>query len=123
MDRQTIKMFEARVEENLARLHKELKEGAYKPQAIRRVWIPKPGRKEKRPLGIPTVRDRVVQTAIRNVVEPIFERDFADCSYGFRPERGCKDALRQVYDHLYNGHTIVVDAGERLATPTETISM
>lgn len=110
VDRQTIKMFETRLEENLVRLHEELKEGTYKPQAIRRVWIPKPGRGEKRPLGIPTVRDRVVQTAIRNVVEPIFERDFAECSYGFRPKRGCKDALRQVNALLQRGHTIVVDA-------------
>ena len=62
----------------------------------RRSWIPKPGSTEKRPLGIPTVRDRVVQAALRNVLEPIFERDFADHSYGFRPGRGCKDALRRV---------------------------
>ena len=63
---------------------------------MRRVWIPKPGSTEKRPLGIPTVRDRVVQTALRHVLEPIFERDFAEHSYGFRPGRGCKDALRRV---------------------------
>ena len=110
VDRQSIKMFEARLEENLERLHKELKEGTYKPQAIRRVWLPKPGSREKRPIGIPTVRDRVVQTAIRNVVEPIFDNEFAECSFGFRPKRGCKDALRQVYALVRQGRTIVVDA-------------
>jgi RNA-directed DNA polymerase len=88
----------------------ELKDGAYRPQAIKRVWIPKPGRPEKRPLGIPTVRDRVVQTALRAVLEPIFERDFADHSYGFRPGRGCKDALREVDGQLKSGNAIVVDA-------------
>jgi RNA-directed DNA polymerase len=74
------------------------------------VWIPKPGSREKRPLGIPTVRDRVVQTALRLVLEPIFERDFADHSYGFRPNRGCKDALRRVDDLLKQGYTWIVDA-------------
>jgi RNA-directed DNA polymerase len=88
VDHQTIEMFESHVEENLERLARSLKEGSYRPQAIKRVWIPKPGSKEKRPLGIPTVRDRVVQTALRNVLEPIFERDFAEQSYGFRPNRG-----------------------------------
>ena len=69
---------------------------------MRRVHIPKPGTNETRPLGIPTVRDRVVQAAIVNVIEPIFERDFAEHSYGFRPGRGCKDALRRV-DELLQG--------------------
>ena len=110
VDRQTVKMFESRLEENLARLHQALKDGTYRPQAIKRVFIPKPGSKERRPLGIPTVRDRVVQAAIRQVVEPIFERDFAEQSYGFRPGLGCKDALRQVDAWLKVGFTIVVDA-------------
>ena len=70
----------------------------YRPQAVRRHWIKKLGSKERRPLGIPTVRDRVAQTALKAVLEPIFERDFAAQSYGFRPKRGCKDALRRV-DH------------------------
>jgi RNA-directed DNA polymerase len=74
------------------------------------VWIPKPGGKEKRPLGIPSVRDRVVQTALRNVLEPIFERQFAQHSYGFRPNRGCKDALRRVQQLLNEGYVHVVDA-------------
>jgi RNA-directed DNA polymerase len=110
VDRVTIGMFEAHLEENLQRLSESLKEGRYSPQAIRRVWIPKPGSREKRPLGIPTVRDRVVQTALRNVLEPIFERDFAAQSYGFRPERGTKDALRRVAELLKAGYVHVLDA-------------
>src|SRR5208337_3657766 len=79
-------------------------------QQIRRHYIPKPGSKEMRPLGIPTIRDRVVQTALLNVLEPIFERDFAEHSYGFRPRRGCKDALRRVDELLKKGYTYIVDA-------------
>jgi len=110
VDHVTVEMFEARLEENLNRLSELLLEGKYRPQAIRRQWIPKPGSHEKRPLGIPTVRDRVVQSALRNVLEPIFERDFAEASYGFRPGRGCRDALRRVVELLDVGYTWVVDA-------------
>lgn len=110
VDRVTIRMFEAHLEENLQRLSVSLQEGSYTPQAIRRVWILKPGSKEKRPLGIPTVRDRVVQAALRNVLEPIFEVDFAAQSYGFRPQRGTKDALRRVAELLKAGYVHVVDA-------------
>ena len=110
VDNQTIEMFEVRLEENLNRLSEELRSGTYQPRAIRRKYIPKLGTKEKRPLGIPTVRDRVVQAAVRMVLEPIFERDFADESYGFRPGRGCKDALRRVDGLLKEGYTWVVDA-------------
>ena len=110
VDHQTIEMFEARLGENLEKLSQRLREGSYSPQAIRRQWIPKPGGKEKRPLGIPTVRDRVVQAALLNVLEPIFERGFAEQSYGFRPNRGCKDALRRVDKLLKRGYTWVVDA-------------
>ena len=110
VDRVTVRMFESPLEENLRRLSESLKEGSYRPQAIRRVWIPKPGSREKRPLGIPTVRDRVVQTALRNVLEPIFERDFAAQSYGFRPGRSTKDALRRVAELLKAGYVHVVDA-------------
>lgn len=106
----TIGMFGAHLEENLQRLSASLLEGSYVPQAVRRVWIEKPGSKEKRPLGIPTVRDRVVQAAIRNVLEPIFERDFAAQSYGFRPGRSAKDALRRVAQLLKAGYVHVVDA-------------
>ena len=110
VDHQTIEHFERELEENLLGLHGALKEGAYTPQAVKRTWIPKPGSHEKRPLGIPSVRDRVAQTALRNVLEPIFERTFAEHSYGFRPGRGCKDALRRVWRLLRDGHPFVVDA-------------
>lgn len=110
VDRQTIEDYEADLENNLAFLAESLRAQTYTPKAIRRVWIPKPGKKEKRPLGIPAIRDRVVQTALRNVLEPIFERDFADHSYGFRPKRGCKDALRRVDRLLKEGCHYVVDA-------------
>jgi RNA-directed DNA polymerase len=110
VDHQTIEEFEKHAEHNLDQLHRSLQDGTYHPQAIKRTWIPKPGSKEMRPLGIPTVRDRVVQTALRNVLEPIVERDFAEHIYGFRPGRGCKDALRQVQALLDAGHRYVVDA-------------
>jgi len=110
VDHQTVEMFERHLEENLEKLSQSLRDGRYRPRAIRREWIPKPGGQEKRPLGIPTVRDRVVQAALRNVLEPIFEREFAGQSYGFRPHRGCKDALRRVERMLKRGYTWVVDA-------------
>jgi RNA-directed DNA polymerase len=110
VDHVTVKMFEDRLEENLDGLSDALRTGTYRPQAIRRHYIPKPGSQERRPLGIPTVRDRVVQTALRQVLEPIFERDFATHSYGFRPGKGCKDALRRVDELLKAGYTHVVDA-------------
>ncbi len=110
VDHQTVEHFERQLEENLQKLSQALREGRYRPQANWRKWIPKPGSRERRPLGIPTVRDRVVQGALRQVLEPIFERDFAEQSYGFRPGRGCKDALRRVEDLLKRGNTWVVDA-------------
>jgi RNA-directed DNA polymerase len=113
VDHVTLEMFESRLDENLERLSSSLQDGTYRPQAIRRVWIPKPGSKEKRPLGIPTVRDRVVQGALRQVMEPIFERDFAEQSYGFRPGRRCQDALGRVDALLKQGYTWVVDADLR----------
>lgn len=94
----------------LARLQEQLKQGRYQPKPVKRVWIPKLGSRELRPLGIPTVEDRVVQTALRNVLEPIFEHTFAEHSYGFRPGRGAKDALRRVDQLLQAGHHWVVDA-------------
>ena len=110
VDHVTVERFEAHLDAELDRLAASLRDGTYRPQAIRRAWIPKPGSREKRPLGIPTVRDRVVQAALRNVLEPIFEREFAAHSYGFRPNRGTKDALRRVDGLLRAGHTWVVDA-------------
>lgn len=109
-DHVTIEQFAGDLDKELQRLSEELRTGRYRPQPIRRHWIPKPGSQEKRPLGIPTVRDRVVQTALRMVLEPIFEKDFAAHSYGFRPGRGCKDALRRVDEFLKTGYVHVVDA-------------
>jgi RNA-directed DNA polymerase len=110
VDHVTVDQFSDDLATNLDRLHDGLRRGTYVPQAIRRHWIPKPGSTDKRPLGIPTVRDRVVQTALRRVLEPIFERDFATHSYGFRPGQGCKDALRRVQELLKAGYVHVVDA-------------
>jgi RNA-directed DNA polymerase len=110
VDHQRVEDYERDLSKNLKHLSEQLREGTFQPQPVRRVWIPKPGSREKRPLGIPTVRDRVVQTALRLVLEPIFERDFAVQSYGFRPNRGCKDALRRVDDLMKQGYTWIVDA-------------
>ena len=110
VDHQTIEDVERHLESNLERLSAELQDGTYEPGPVRRTWIPKPGKAEERPLGIPTVTDRVVQMACHLVLEPIFEYDFAERSYGFRPGRGAKDALRQVQDLLDDEHYWVVDA-------------
>jgi RNA-directed DNA polymerase len=110
VDRQSVEDFERNLSQNLKHLSEQLRNGTFQPQPVRRVWIDKLGSREKRPLGIPTVRDRVVQAALRMVLEPIFERDFAEQSYGFRPNRGCKDALRRVDDLLKQGYTWIVDA-------------
>jgi len=113
IDRQTIDLFEKNEEWELHQLHEQLRSGNYRPQAVLRAWIDKLGSTEKRPLGIPAVRDRVVQTALRHVLEPIWENEFAETSYGFRPGRGCKDALRRVDELLKKGFTWVVDADLR----------
>jgi len=110
VDHVSVQEFERRTPDNIWDLEDALRAGTYRPQSVKRVQIPKPGTNEKRPLGIPTVRDRVVQAAIVNVIEPIFERDFAEQSYGFRPGRGCKDALRRVVQLIKSGHHYVVDA-------------
>lgn len=96
-------------QKRLLAVKEHLQEGSYVPSAVKRVWIPKAGGDGKRPLGIPTVRDRVVQTALKMVIEPIFEHEFAPHSYGFRPGRGCKDALRRVDGLLKGGLVHVVD--------------
>jgi RNA-directed DNA polymerase len=105
----TISRYEKDAPANIERLAGELKDGSYHPKAIRRTYIPKTDGK-MRPLGIPTVQDRIVQGALRQVIEPIFERHFARHSYGFRPGRGCKDALRRVDGLLKTGYRYVVDA-------------
>jgi RNA-directed DNA polymerase len=109
VDGQTVGQFKEQAEAELARLASELREGKYRRQAARRVWIPKPGSREQRPLGIPAVRDRTVEAALRSVIEPIFERDFAEHSYGFRPGRGCQDAVAHVEELLGSGHVWCVD--------------
>lgn len=99
-DRVTLGGYERQKERNLADLHASLRDGTYRPGAILRKHIPKPGRPgQTRPLGIPGVRDRIVQTALRNLLEPIFERTFAEHSYGFRPERGDAD-LKAYFDTI-----------------------
>ena len=109
-DGQSVEAFDADAERHLERLHEELRAGTYRPGPVKRVWIEKPGSRQKRPLGVPAVRDRVVQAALRLVIEPIFEREFSPRSYGFRPGRGCKDALRRVAQLLAEGNVWVVDA-------------
>jgi RNA-directed DNA polymerase len=108
VDHVSVDDFAAHLDDELARLSAALRQETYHPQALRRGYLPKPDGTQ-RPIGIPTVRDRVVQTALRHVLEPIFERTFAEQSYGFRPGRGCKDALRRVDQLLKSGHRYVVD--------------
>ena len=109
VDGQSVKRFGHKAAQYLEELSQDLTAGAYRPQPVKRVEIPK-GPGKTRPLGIPAVKDRIVQTALKMVIEPIFEHEFVESSYGFRPGRGCKDALREV-DHLIKqGYTHVVDA-------------
>jgi len=91
-------------------IREELTDRSYRPQAIRRVLIPKTGSKEKRPLGIPTIRDRVVQMAVKMMIEPVFEADFIETSYGFRPKKSAHDAIRKIKENLFAGYQFIYDA-------------
>ncbi|MHB8253131.1 MAG: reverse transcriptase domain-containing protein [Acidiferrobacter sp.] len=106
------------LEDWLGGLQEELRSQRYRPQAVRRVMIPKPGGGH-RPLGLPTIKDRVVQTAAKLVLEPIFEADMEDCAYGYRPKRSAIDAVKAVHGALLKGYTDVVDADSR-NTPTRS---
>lgn len=109
LDRVSIKQFEADLDTNIMNIHKELKTTTYKPSPALRVYIPK-DRHDKRPLGILTVRDRVIQQAFRQIIEPIFEKDFSDNSFGFRPERSCHDAIKRAEHYKHEGYCYVLDA-------------
>lgn len=110
VDGQSVQQFDAHASVELAKLREQLRTKSYRRQPARRVWIPKQGSPEKRPLGIPAVRDRTVEAALRNVLEPIFERDFAEHSYGFRPGRGCQQAVKRVDKLLKQGRVWCIDA-------------
>ncbi|HWQ92355.1 MAG TPA: reverse transcriptase domain-containing protein, partial [Clostridia bacterium] len=109
VDGQTVQQFTEQEEAQLAKLREELRSRRYRRQPARRVWLPKPGSQEKRPLGIPAVRDRTVEAALKHVLEPIFEHDFAELSYGFRPGRGCRQAVQRVERLLKEGRIWCVD--------------
>lgn len=108
VDRMGVERFAQHPQRYLGELHEALKRGTSRPQPVRRVYIPK-GASGSRPPGIPAGKDRVVQAALKMVLEPIFEREFAEHSYGFRPKRGCKDALRAVDESLKAGLVWVVE--------------
>jgi len=110
VDGMTVEAFGNRLDQEIARLRTAWTAGKYRPQAIRRTWIPKPGTEDQRPLGIPTVRDRVVQAALVLILEPIFEGTFSEHSHGFRPGRSAHGALKAVLGHLEAGRVWVVDA-------------
>lgn len=110
VDGQSTEDFSEQEIAEIKRLHEQLRSGTYRPRAVRRVQIPKPGSHQKRALGIPTVRDRVVQTALVHVLEPIFDHEFHERSFGFRHGRSCHDALRVVEELLESEHVFVVDA-------------
>jgi len=111
IDKTSIKDFTNVAEEELQKLHQQLKEVMYEPMPVRRVYIPKRRKaNKKRPLGIPAIRDRVCQQALKNRLEPIFEPGFNDCSFGYRPGRSPHQAMRKIYRGLLKGYEWIVDA-------------
>jgi len=114
VDKVTIAKFDAEAETELLRLHEELKQGRYKPMPAKRTHIPKKGKSnETRPLGIPAIRDRVCQQALKNRLEPIFEPLFSESSFGYRPNRSAHQAMRKIYRELMAGYEWIVDADLR----------
>ena len=110
VDKESIEEFEGNLNQNLKELHRLLKERRYIPSPVRQVLIPKANSEDLRPLGIPTIRDRVVQQAIKRIIEPIFERKFKDVSYGYRPKRGAREAIQKCKEYIVSGYRWVVDA-------------
>jgi RNA-directed DNA polymerase len=114
IDKVSISAFEEIATKELRDLHQELKEQTYKPFPVRRVYIPKRGKSsEERPLGIPSIRDRVCQQALKNRLEPIFEPCFSECSFGYRPNRSAHQAMRKIYRELMDGYEWILDADLR----------
>jgi group II intron reverse transcriptase/maturase len=109
LDRVSVKQFQADLDKNITNIHKELRTEIYNPSPVLRVYIQK-DRNKKRPLGIPIVKDRIIQQAFRQVIEPIFEKDFSDSSFGFRPGRCCHDAIERIEQYKQEGYRYVLDA-------------
>jgi len=110
VDKESIEEFEKNLNLNLKELHRLLKERRYNPRPVRQVLIPKPNSKDLRPLGIPTIRDRIVQQAVKRVIEPIFEAKFKEVSFGYRPNRNAQKAIQKCREYMKSGYQWVVDA-------------
>lgn len=113
IDKETISTFAENKEQELKLLHEQLKCESYIPKPVKRVYIEKPGKVEKRPLGIPAIRDRVCQQALKNRLEPIMEEHFNDCSFGYRPNRSQHQAMRKIWKDINEGNEWIVDADLR----------